>query len=66
MYVNCNIINEITLKNFRRDKMEEDTISRDSHIKYNLESYLPYICECVDVKDLLLNLDYFTGGMFFE
>ncbi|XP_045159837.2 ATP-dependent RNA helicase DHX58-like [Mercenaria mercenaria] len=40
--------------------MEEDSVSRDANIKYNLEVYLSYICECVDAIHLLQHIDCYS------
>ena len=51
-----------SVRESNRDKMDEDAVTREFNIKHNLESYLPYICECVDSTHLLIYLDCFTGG----
>jgi hypothetical protein len=41
-----------------------DDFPRDDVIKFNIQVFLPYICDCVKATDLLVHLQYFTRGMF--
>ncbi|XP_060562666.1 antiviral innate immune response receptor RIG-I-like [Ruditapes philippinarum] len=37
-----------------------DDFPRDDVIKFNIQVFLPYICDCVKATDLLVHLQYFT------
>lgn len=43
---------------------EAEFTPRDDILRYNLEAFLPYICDCVKATDLLVHLHYFSKGKY--
>ena len=42
--------------------MADECDQSQQSIKFYLEAFLPYICECVRATDLLVHLPYFNKG----